>query len=80
MLKKNRDHYFFQASRSAKAHPHPDSKAGMWREELWRYEATEIFFSDAKGDCYLEFNLAPNGSWWACRFGKIRQPAKKQPN
>ena len=47
---------------------HPGAQPGAFTEELWRYDTAEFFISNAEGTRYLEFNLCPNGAWWACVF------------
>ncbi|MBR3694653.1 MAG: hypothetical protein IKL98_00255 [Akkermansia sp.] len=58
----------FQARRHAAALVHPQGQCGQFQAELWRYDAAEFFISTPAGDRYMEFNLSPNGAWWACLF------------
>lgn len=58
----------FRAARAAAASVHPEAREGEFREELWKYDAAEFFISTPSGDQYMEFNLSPNGAWWASVF------------
>lgn len=58
----------FKARRKAAAMVHPDGQCGQFQPELWRYDAAEFFITTPDGARYMEFNLSPNGAWWACRF------------
>lgn len=64
----------FHASQSAQVSIHPEAQPGLFREELWKYDTAEFFIADAEGRNYLEFNLCPNGAWWACAFDAPRKP------
>ena len=59
---------------------HPESRAGEFTPELWKYDVSEFFLSDPSSGRYLEFNLAPNGAWWSCGFSGPRQPATGEPS
>lgn len=63
----------FRAQREASATCHPESRAGGFQEELWRYDVAEFFLSHPENGSYLEVNLAPNGAWWACLFRAPRE-------
>ena len=65
----------FRAARAAAASVHPEAREGEFREELWKYDAAEFFISTPSGDQYMEFNLSPNGAWWAAVFCAPRQVA-----
>ncbi len=65
----------FRAARKAAALVHPDGKCGAFQPELWRYDAAEFFITTADGKNYMEFNLSPNGAWWAALFCAPRQIA-----
>ena len=65
----------FCARRQAAAQVHPQGKCGCFQEELWKYDAAEFFISTADGERYLEFNLSPNGAWWAHVFSAPRVSA-----
>jgi len=71
---------WFVATRQAPATIHPAAGAGSFTPELWKYDVAELFITDADGTGYLEFNLAANGAWWACRFDSVRKAAPLQPD
>lgn len=54
---------------------HPLARPGKFQAELWRYDVAELFVADSASGRYFEFNLAPNGAWWACEFSAPRVPA-----
>ncbi len=58
----------FVASRQRMALCHPASLPGRFQAELWKFDVAEFFLTDPVTGHYLEFNLAPNGGWWSCRF------------
>lgn len=58
----------FSAARKAPALVHPEGKCGDFQAELWRYDAAEFFITTPEGGRYMEFNLSPNGAWWAAVF------------
>ena len=58
----------FSIKRNAPANIHPEAKCGHYQENLWRYDVTEFFIATADAKRYLEFNLCPNGAWWAEAF------------
>ena len=62
----------FEARREAAAIVHPAAKLGCFQEELWRYDVVEFFIATADARSYLEFNLCPNGAWWAEGFTEPR--------
>lgn len=64
----------FEAWREAAAQVHPDARPGAWQAELWRYDVVEFFLAAPDASRYLEFNLCPNGAWWARAFGEPRVP------
>lgn len=72
---KTQEGLLFCARRSAPALIHPQGTLGNFQEELWRYDAAEFFITTPNGDRYLEFNLSPNGAWWACVFQGPREVA-----
>ena len=49
----------------------PLAAEGAFYEGLWAAEVAELFIQVEDGH-YLEFNLAPNGAWWACEFSASR--------
>lgn len=65
----------FIAARKAPALVHPEAQRGAFQAELWRYDAAEFFISTPSGERYMEFNLSPNGAWWAAVFSAPRQIA-----
>ncbi len=67
------DNLVFRAAQSAPVLIHPEATPGAFTEELWKYDTAEFFVADAEGKHYLEFNLCPNGAWWACVFSGPRQ-------
>ena len=71
---------WFVATRQAPATIHPDAEPGAFTPEQWKYDVAELFIADAEGGGYLEFNLAPNGAWWACKFDSVRKATPIQPD
>lgn len=65
----------FCAARKAPALVHPEGVCGHFQAELWRYDAAEFFIATPDGSRYMEFNLSPNGAWWAAVFCAPRQTA-----
>lgn len=65
----------FRAARKAPALVHPAGVCGAFQAELWRYDAAEFFITTPSGTRYMEFNLSPNGAWWAAVFCAPRQIA-----
>ena len=68
------DFLVYRAAQKAAVSIHPEAQPGMFKEELWMYDTAEFFVADAEGKNYMEFNLCPNGAWWACAFQGPRQP------
>ena len=62
------EYLVFRAAQAAPVTIHPEARPGEFTEELWMYDTAEFFVADAEGKQYLEFNLCPNGAWWACTF------------
>ena len=62
----------FRARRAAAALVHPEGTCGQYQAELWRYDAAEFFITTPGGERYMEFNLSPNGAWWAAVFSEPR--------
>ncbi len=58
----------FSARRAAPALLHPEAREGAFQENLWKYDTAEFYIAPVQGQSYLEFNLAPNGAWWAASF------------
>lgn len=79
-LRLSPDTLIFSASRKATPTLHPQSNnKPSFMAGLWDYDVAELFLSFPNGN-YFEFNLAPNGSFWASRFEAPRVPAPTQPN
>ncbi len=62
----------FSARRATPALPHPEAQEGRFQPFLWKYDSAEFYISTADGSRYMEFNLAPNGAWWAAAFNQPR--------
>jgi len=73
------DWFYFLAGHEKPPFCHPDSQPGVFREGLWLDDVAEFFLQPKPGGPYLEFNLSPTGTWWSCRFDRIRQPAQEEP-
>lgn len=71
---------WFVATRQAPAACRPGAEPGSFTERLWEYDAAELFLADPASGAYLEFNLAPNGAWWAAKFTAPRVRAGEQPD
>ncbi|MEG0024573.1 MAG: hypothetical protein RR553_06655 [Akkermansia sp.] len=67
-------HLWFLASREAPFVAHPEAKEGVFQAELWKYDVAEWFIANADASHYWEFNLSPNGAWWANAFKDVRIP------
>lgn len=72
------EHFWFVAMRNKPALTHPDSYAGKFTPELWKYDVAEFFMYDPMSGRYLEFNLAPNAAWWCAEFIAPRQRAYEE--
>ena len=55
--------------------PRADAHPDTFTSGLWQHDVGELFIKHAEDDRYLEINLGPRGSWWACLLGCYRQPA-----
>ncbi len=64
----NENALIFRAEQAAAVLLPPYAEAGAFTEKLWMYDLAEFFIASADGSRYLEFNLCPNGAWWACAF------------
>lgn len=63
------DHLHFLASSSESlTMTHPESKIGVFQENLWQYDVAEFFLSRANRETYLEINLNADGAWWSRLF------------
>ena len=63
----------FTAAQDRAVRIHPAAKPGEYTVELWKYDTAEFFVANAEATRYLEFNLCPNGAWWACVFTGPRE-------
>lgn len=70
----------YRASRAAAPELHPTAQSGAFSSDLWRYHCAEFFLAAPEASPYLEFNLAPNGAWWACLFTAPRVAAVPAPD
>ena len=57
----------------------PDTEAGAFTEELWKYTVAEMFIFKKDGSGYQEFNIAPNGAWWHSPFASYREASEGHP-
>ena len=80
LLAADREHLWFIATRQARASVLPSAVAGSFMEGLWEGDVAELFIADPEGESYLEFNLAPNGAWWAAKFCAVRERSDVQPD
>lgn len=64
----------FRAARAAAALVLPESAPGQFTPGLWKCDTAEFFLAREDASRYLEFNLSPNGAWWACVFSAPRVP------
>ena len=46
---------------------------GDFVEGLWEYDVGELFVYAPRTGVYQEYNIAPTGAWWSCRFSAYRQ-------
>ncbi len=69
----------FSARRTSPALLHPKASKGHFQENLWKYDTSEFFIATADGSRYMEFNLAPNGAWWAAAFTDPRKVNPEVP-
>ena len=70
---------WFIVSRAKVATLHPDSRPGKFMPELWKYDVAEFFLTNPNNGRYLEFNLSPNGAWWAAEFSGPREGMGEAP-
>lgn len=70
----------YRAARAEAPALHPTATAGAFSADLWRYHCAEFFLAAPEGEPYMEFNLAPNGAWWACLFSAPRIVAEPAPD
>ena len=76
-LVQDRGRLWFLAGRRKPAAPHPRSRPGMFRAELWKHDVAELFLRNPVTGRYLEVNLSPNGAWWTCEFTAPRVRAEE---
>lgn len=69
----------FTARQARAVNIHPTAKPGEFTENLWKYDTAEFFVANADATRYLEFNLCPNGAWWACVFTAPRVKDESAP-
>ncbi len=69
----------FSARRPCPALLHPEARENRFQTELWKYDTTEFFVANVAADRYLEFNLSPNGAWWAAAFTGPRVVDERVP-
>ncbi|MEP2774785.1 MAG: hypothetical protein ABJQ29_16525 [Luteolibacter sp.] len=74
------ENLWFVATRQSEDCAHPDASPGAFFPELWKYDTAELFLADPQSERYLEFNLAPNGAWWAAEFSSPRVLSPSQPD
>ena len=67
------ENFWFITSHKTTSNVHPDAEKGAFTPELWKYDVAEFFMRHPETGCYLEFNLAANGAWWAAEFTDIRK-------
>lgn len=73
------EYLWFLAARNKEAAIHPDARPGQFQPELWKYDLAEWFIAAGDSSNYWEFNLAPNGAWWACAFSDTRRADENIP-
>lgn len=66
------ENLWFLSARSARPEIHPNAIPGAFTPELWKYDVAEFFLARPSTGQYWEFNLCPNGAWWACGFKDVR--------
>lgn len=71
---------WFVATRQSPATCRPGVAPGAFTEGLWEWDVAELFLADPTRGNYLEFNLAPNGAWWAAKLISPRVRAQTQPD
>lgn len=72
-------YFWFVATHSKPAMIHPDARPNQFTRELWRYDVAEFFLKNHETGRYMEFNLAPNGAWWAAEFTGPREGMGEAP-
>jgi hypothetical protein len=79
-LASDSSYLWFVATRKAPATCRPGAEPGSFTEGLWEQDVAELFLADPTSGAYLEFNLAPNGAWWAAIFSAPRVRNEQQPD
>lgn len=79
-LASDTEYLWFVATRQAPTSVLPNAIPGQFTPNLWNNDVAELFIANHEGKSYLEFNLAPNGAWWAAKFSSQRQLCESQPN
>lgn len=51
---------------------------GEFREGLWFNDVAELFVLDCVTGAYSEWNLGPQGGWWAANFDSYRKRSTRQ--
>jgi len=72
-------YFWFIVTHGTAANIHPKARPNHFVEELWRYDVAEFFLTNPVNGRYLEFNLAPNGAWWAAEFTGPRKGMGEAP-
>lgn len=73
------EYFWFVATCGSPAVIHPDARPGQFVSELWKYDVAEFFLTNPMSGRYLEFNLSPNGAWWAAEFTGPREGMGQAP-
>lgn len=54
--------------------PLPGAAPGAFTPQLWTRDVAELFLGEAETSRYTEWNLSPQGAWWAQSFLARRSP------
>ncbi len=73
------EYFWFIATCASPPVLHPQAQSGEFVSELWKYDVAEFFLTNPMTGRYLEFNLAPNGAWWAAEFTGPREGMGQAP-
>lgn len=79
-LAQDEDALWFIAVFPVNAATQPQAEPHAFTPELWKYDVAELFIANPLSGAYLEFNLAANSAWWACKFSGVRIPCANQPD
>ncbi len=74
------DTWFFHVRVNKPPLGNPGAAPGKFHEGLWRYDVAEWFVANRDTGRYMEWNLAPNGAWWAMLFSEPRRRAGVLPD